>query len=155
VYRVRIVLEAAAADGSGFEALDLEAPFGPFDGAGATVALLPSAEAGLRVAGHLSEALEAALSYEGGRAAAAAAAVDPRPVVPGPVGHSIAPPPARELEPGVDPDASCESPLEAYCGREALEVVELLESRSRIAVCSPCRQALAAEGSALIVEAGV
>lgn len=150
MYRVRIVLEALDPAGDpdgrgldhvgpslalgGYYELPLVGPDSPFDGAGAVEAEgLPEAAA-LRLVGHLSGALEEGLSFEAVAAAQerfAAAAVP--------------------LAPAVPAGERCQSPLEAYCGAEAVCRVTLLEpvgeGSGDLLLCSPCGERLWAEGS--------
>jgi hypothetical protein len=132
-YRVSLVLEfddSAAAGEPRFVRVD---PVGDpaLAGTGPVSAVLVE-DSAFRLFGHLSAALEVGLALEGVRVCPSCADTGSDPCLRcslygthgGPCYH-------------VDPDARCESP-----------VVELLESRSRIAVCSPCGERLWAEGSA-------
>ena len=148
MYRVRIILEALDPEGSrldhvgpslalgGYVELPLTGPDSPFDGAGAVDAEgLPEAAA-LRLVGHLSAALEEGLSFE------AVAAAQER--------FAAA---AAPLLPAVPAGERCQSPLEAYCGAEAVCRVSLLEPAAAergdsLVVCSPCGERLWAEGVA-------
>jgi hypothetical protein len=127
-YRVSVVLEfddSAAAGEPRFVRLD---PVGDpaFAGAGPLSAVVEE-EAAFRLVGRLSGALEEGLAFE----VAAAAPLSP-------------PVPAGSL---------CQSPLEAYCGAEAVCRVSLLEPAAAergdsLVVCSPCGERLWAEGVA-------
>ena len=135
-YRVRLVLEfedapspAEGGDGSArFVELD---PVGDpaLAGAGALSAVLEE-EAAFRLLGHLSSELERGLELETGSLAGLAGRTD----VDG-----------SRFGLGA---ARCESPLEAYCERDAVFVVHLLDGSGPVAVCSPCGERLWAEGVA-------
>lgn len=173
-YRVRLVLEfedrPSPADGGDGSARYVELdPVGDpaLAGAGALSAVLEE-EAAFRLLGHLSSELERGLELEGAPASvdqvfdAVAAAGARFAVEPGHAFECWAERPGGSCREGcscrchavdaaggvVDPDARCESPLEAYCERAGVFVVELAESGNRIAVCSPCGERLWAEGSA-------
>lgn len=152
-YRVRLVLEfedrPSPADGGDGSArwVELDPTGDPaFAGAELLSAVLEE-DAAFRVAGHLSRSLREAIVLEGGCPNCGDASSVPclRCELAGAHGGSCY---------HVDPDARCESPVpsdpedEAYCPRAGVLVVELVESRSRIAVCSPCGEALWARGEA-------
>jgi hypothetical protein len=149
VYRVRIVLEALDPERSrldsvgeslalgGYVELPLTGPDSPFAGSVGDVEAegLPE-EAAFRLVGRLAEALEEGLALE--------SAADARSLY----GASSAP-----LAPAVPAGERCQSPLEAYCGAEAVCRVSLLEPAAAergdsLVVCSPCGERLWAEGVA-------
>lgn len=152
MYRVRIVLEALDPDRArldsvgeslalgGYVELPLTGPDSPFGNVGDVEAAGLSEESAMRLVGHLSGSLEEGLSYE-----------SLSPVDQAAVGWYADPP---ALAPAVPSGERCQSPLEAYCGAEAVCRVTLLEPAGAgsagepadLLLCSPCGERLWAEG---------